>query len=71
MDLLWLFVVAVGVCVVVLVWLERRDDRALRDHLRRRFPIRLSNSFWGELNGPDESGPEPPAAKDDRRPGEG
>jgi hypothetical protein len=53
MNALWLFVGAVGVCLAPLAWLERRDARVLRDHLRRRYPVRLTNSFWGALN-PDD-----------------
>ncbi|KQW37976.1 hypothetical protein [Rhizobacter sp. Root404] len=50
MNALWLFLGAVVVCLAVMAWLERRDARVLRDHLRRRYPVRLTNSFWGALN---------------------
>jgi hypothetical protein len=36
MNALWLFLGAVVVCLAVMAWLERRDARVLRDHLRRR-----------------------------------
>ncbi len=53
MTLLWLFVGVVAVFLALLAWLERRDARVLRDHLRDRYPVRLSNSFWGALDATD------------------
>lgn len=66
MNVLWLFLGIVVVCVALLAWLERRDARVLRDHLRQRYPVRLTNSFWGALH-PTE-GIEPDTAAGDRRP---
>ncbi len=67
MSLLWLFVGIVAVCLGLLAWLERRDARSLRDHLRDRYPVRLSNSFWGALDGePDGSGAKRRSDADDR-----
>ncbi len=65
MNLLWLFVGIVVVCLLLLAWLERRDARALRDHLRERYPVRLTNSFWGGLP-PNEGSDADPGAGDRR-----
>ncbi|MES2991869.1 MAG: hypothetical protein V4844_10635 [Pseudomonadota bacterium] len=65
MNLLWLFVGIVVVCVALLGWLERRDARVLRDHLRERYPMRPTNSFWGALH-PNEGSDADPGAGDRR-----
>ena len=61
MNVFWFFALAVVVCIGLLVWLERRDRRVLREHLRKRYPVRLTNSFWGALNPTEGAGAEPAA----------
>ena len=58
MNALWFFVAAVVICLALLGWLEHRDARVLREHLRRRYPVRLTNSFWGGLHPADGVGAE-------------
>jgi hypothetical protein len=66
MNALWLFVGAVVLLLALLAWLEYRDMRVLRDHLRRRYPVRLTNSFWGALQPNDGTAQEPDAGATDR-----
>ena len=69
MTMIWFFGLAVAACIALLMWLERRDRRVLREHLRKRYPVRLTNSFWGGLHPNDGVGREPggrPGDEDDR-----
>jgi hypothetical protein len=65
MSMLWYFGLAVAACIALLMWLEHRDRKVLREHLSKRYPVRLTNSFWGNLYSADGPGREP--GRDDRR----
>jgi hypothetical protein len=57
MNVVWLFwlLVMVVVGVAACAWMDHWDAHVLRSYLRRKYPIRLTNSFWGALEPGDRN----------------